>query len=178
MTGISHLCGADTSWRWSSRLSVRQHDAVRCCYCAPLVPCTLWSLLSVRVCSQLQSACWFTSSIGAAPSTFIPLKRHAIDLLRTCIRLCVLLGAADSVQSLSLYSLACIGGGVGLLLTLLSSLPLSLNHFFVASSRSFSRSGDGSFRCMKLQKPPRTHPSPLFSRQHASRKSVTGLSSQ
>lgn len=31
---------------------------------------------------------------------------------------------------------------------------------------------------MKLQNPPRTHPSPLFSRQHASRKSVTGDSSQ
>jgi hypothetical protein len=61
---------------------------------------------------------------------------------------------------------------------LLSSLPLSFNHFLVASSSSRSNSGLGSFLCMKLQNPPLTQPSPLFNRQQASRKSVTGESSQ
>ena len=36
----------------------------------------------------------------------------------------------------------------------------------------------GFLRWMKLQKPPRTQPSPELRRQQASRKSVTGLSSQ
>ena len=71
-----------------------------------------------------------------------------------------------------------VGSGLGLLVTLLSSLPLALSHFFVPSSSSLSNSGLGSFRCMKLQKPPLTQPSPLLSLQHASLKSVTGDSSQ
>jgi len=71
-----------------------------------------------------------------------------------------------------------VGSGLGLLVILLSSLPRSLNHFFVPNSNSRSSSALGSFRCIKLQKPPLTHPSPLFNLQHASRKSVTGESSQ
>lgn len=71
-----------------------------------------------------------------------------------------------------------VGSGLGLRLALLSSLPLALNHFLVLSSISRSSSSLGFLRWMKLQKPPRTHPSPEFSRQHASRKSVTGDSSQ
>ena len=71
-----------------------------------------------------------------------------------------------------------VGSGLGLLDILLSSLPLILNHFLVLNSSSRSNSALGFFLWMKLQKPPRTQPSPLFSRQHASRKSVTGESSQ
>ena len=70
------------------------------------------------------------------------------------------------------------GSGVGLLLALRSSRPRCLNHFLVARSNSRSSSALGSFRWMKLQKPPRTQPSPLFNRQQASRKSVTGDNSQ
>jgi hypothetical protein len=62
--------------------------------------------------------------------------------------------------------------------TLRSSRPRSCFHFLTAKSRSRCSSGVGSLRWMKLQKPPRTQPSPLFSRQQASRKSVTGESSQ
>ena len=71
-----------------------------------------------------------------------------------------------------------VGSGLGLLVALLSSRPLCLNHFLVPNSNSRSSSPLGSFLCMKLQKPPRTQPSPLLSRQQASRKSVTGESSQ
>jgi hypothetical protein len=62
--------------------------------------------------------------------------------------------------------------------TLRLSRPRSFSHFLVDSSSSRSSSGLGCFLCMKLQKPPRTHPSPLLSLQQASRKSVTGDSSQ
>lgn len=79
---------------------------------------------------------------------------------------------------LYVYHLLLVGSGLGLLVTLLSSRPLTFNHFFVDNSISRSSSGLGTLRCMKLQKPPRTQPSPLFRRQHASRKSVTGESSQ
>lgn len=71
-----------------------------------------------------------------------------------------------------------VGSGLGLLVALRSSLPLCLNHFFVPNSSSLSNSALGSLRWMKLQNPPRTQPSPLLSRQQASRKSVTGESSQ
>lgn len=79
---------------------------------------------------------------------------------------------------LSSQNLFLVGSGLGLFVILLSSLPLSLNHFFVPNSNSRSNSALGSFLCMKLQNPPLTHPSPLLSRQHASLKSVTGESSQ
>src|ERR1700753_1994347 len=78
----------------------------------------------------------------------------------------------------SVQCLLLLGSGVGVLLTLLSSLPLNFNHFFVDSVRSRSSSALGSFRCMKLQNPPLTQPSPLLSRQQASLKSVTGDNSQ
>ena len=71
-----------------------------------------------------------------------------------------------------------VGSGLGLLVALLSSRPRCLNHFLVPSSNSRSSSPLGSLRWMKLQKPPRTQPSPLLSRQQASRKSVTGDNSQ
>ena len=77
-------------------------------------------------------------------------------------------------QLVHIQYLLLVGSGLGLLVTLLSSRPRILSHFFVASSSSLSNSGDGSFRWMKLQNPPLTHPSPLFNLQHASRKSVTG----
>lgn len=40
---MTRLCGASTSWRWSFRLSVRQHYTVLCCLCAPVpcIPCSL-----------------------------------------------------------------------------------------------------------------------------------------
>ena len=55
----------------------------------------------------------------------------------------------------------------------------SLNSRWYAGRPIYSElsSGEGSLRWMKLQNPPRTQPSPLLSLQHASRKSVTGLSS-
>lgn len=71
-----------------------------------------------------------------------------------------------------------VGSGLGLLVALLSSRPRCRSHFLVPSSSSRSSSALGSLRWMKLQKPPRTQPSPLLSRQQASRKSVTGESSQ
>jgi hypothetical protein len=70
------------------------------------------------------------------------------------------------------------GSGEADLLMLRSSLPRALSHFLVLSVRSRSSSSLGFLRWMKLQKPPRTHPSPELRRQQASRKSVTGLSSQ
>lgn len=70
------------------------------------------------------------------------------------------------------------GCGETLRLTLRLSLPLALSHFFIPNSSSRSRSLLGSFLCIKLQNPPRTQPSPLFSLQQASLKSVTGDSSQ
>ena len=86
--------------------------------------------------------------------------------------------AASISQASSVQYLFLVGSGLGLLVMLLSSLPLALSHFFVPSSSSRSNSGLGSFLWMKLQNPPLTHPSPLLSLQHASRKSVTGDSSQ
>lgn len=71
-----------------------------------------------------------------------------------------------------------VGSGLGDLVTERSSRPLAFSHFLVDMSKSLSSSGDGCFRCMKLQNPPRTQPSPLLRRQQASLKSVTGDSSQ
>ena len=71
-----------------------------------------------------------------------------------------------------------VGSGVGDRLGVFSSLPSALSHFLVESTSSRSSSSAGFLRCMKLQKPPRTQPSPELRRQQASRKSVTGESSQ
>lgn len=99
-----------------------------------------------------------------------------------CIKPDMILVAKFPIESLLYYLpsqyLFFDGSGLGLRLMLLSSCPRALSHFFIPSSNSLSNSGLGSLRCMKLQNPPLTQPSPLFSRQHASRKSVTGDSSQ
>lgn len=71
-----------------------------------------------------------------------------------------------------------VGSGVGDRLGVFSSRPSALSHFLVESTSSRSSSSAGFLRCMKLQKPPRTQPSPELRRQQASRKSVTGESSQ
>src|SRR5437016_144363 len=97
-------------------------------------------------------------------------KRHSYHSITT-IR-------STFIHSSLSQNLLLVGSGLGLLLWLLSSRPRSRSHFFVESSSSLSSSALGSFLWIKLQKPPRTHPSPLLSRQHASRKSVTGDSSQ